>query len=380
MIRTGGTMRTLAVVTALTLTLSASPAAADTTPYLPRPTGPQPVGVTALSLTDTSRPDPWVPSVPYRELMVSVFYPAASAHGPKKQYMTPRESELNLAREDIPGLPPDVFSTVRTHAVADARPVAARPHSLPLVVLSPGWTQPRATLTTWAEDLASHGYVVVAIDHTYENRATTFPDGHVTECAACEVDDRPGFWEEFARVRTADTSFVLDELTGPHPKWRGSALVDPARLGMAGHSAGGAAATRAMLADPRIRAGADVDGSIHVPLPPSGLSRPFLFLGSKDFYTPGVPGPYDDWETDWAHLTGWKRWLMVSGTVHASFTDLGVLAGQLGVDLGASIDAERAVAVTRAYLRAFFDQHLRCRPQPLLAAPSPTYPEVTFAG
>src|SRR4051794_21045694 len=124
-------MRTLAVATALTAAvLTAAPAAADTTPYLPAPTGHQPVGVTSLWLKDTSRPDPWVPTVPYRELMVDVFYPTNSANGPKKQYMTPQESELNLIRQNIPGLPLDVFSTVRTNAVVDAKPVG-RTHGLP---------------------------------------------------------------------------------------------------------------------------------------------------------------------------------------------------------------------------------------------------------
>ncbi|WP_410588201.1 alpha/beta hydrolase family protein [Amycolatopsis sp. lyj-23] len=367
-------MRTLAVATALTLTLSASPASAATTPYLPAPTGHSPVGVSTLSLVDKSRPDPWVPSVPYRELMVSVFYPATSASGPKKQYMTPLESERNLEGKDIPGLPLDVFSTVRTNAVVDARP-AGRWHSLPLVVLSPGWTQPRVTLTALAEDLASRGYAVAAIDHTYENRATTFPDGHVTGCAACEVDEQPGFWEKFAQVRTRDTSFVLDSLL--RSKW--GALIDPQRIGMAGHSAGGAVTTQVMLADPRIRAGVDLDGSVHVPIPASGLARPFMFVGRTESNHPGQP-PYDGWERDWPHLTGWKRWLMVSGTAHDSFNDLGVLAEQLGVDIGDTIDPYRALAVTRTYVNAFFDQHLRCRPQPLLAAPSPAYPEVTFAG
>jgi len=243
-------------------------------------------------------------------------------------------------------------------------------------VLTPGWTQPRATLTTWAEDLASHGYVVAVIDHTYENRATTFPDGRVTGCAACEVDDQPGFWEKLARTRSADTSFVLDELL----RAKRFDLIDPKRIGMTGHSAGGAITTQAMLADSRIRAGADIDGSVHVNIPDSGLSRPFMFMGSSDEYVPGQPGPYDDWETDWLHLTGWKRWIMVAGTAHASYTDLGVLADQLGVDLGASVSGERAVAITRAYVRAFFDQHLRCKPQPLMAAPSASYPEVTFVG
>jgi dienelactone hydrolase len=312
--------------------------------------------------------------------MVSVFYPATSGNGPTKQYMTPLESQRNLERQGIPGLPLDILSTVRTNAVVDAKP-AGRRHSLPLVVLSPGWTQPRATLTALAEDLASHGYVVVAVDHTYENRATTFPDGHVTDCAACAFDDDEAtFWPKYAQVHSADTSFVLDELTGRHPKWQGSDLIDPSRIGMTGHSAGGAVATRAMLADPRIRAGADLDGSVHVTIPDSGLSRPFMFMGSTDSYVPGSMGPYRNWEADWPHLTGWKRWIMVSGVDHSSFTDLGVLADQLGIDIGASTTGDRALAITRAYVRAFFDQNLGCRPEPLMAAPSPAYPEVTFIG
>ena len=375
-------MRTLAVATALTVAFSATPASADTvTPYLPEPTGHQPVGVTSLYLKDDSRPDTWVPSVPYRELMVSLFYPTYSSHGQKKQYMTPLESERNLEEENIPGLPLDILSTVETNAVVDARP-AGRRHSLPLVVLSPGYTQSRATLSTWAEDLASHGYVVAVIDHTYENRAETFPDGHVTGCAACEVDgpDHPEFDAKLAAGRALDTSFVLDELVGRHPAWRHANLIDPHRIGMAGHSAGGSSAIQAMLGDSRIRAGVNVDGSTHVPIPDSGLARPFMFLGNMDEYVPGQQGPYDDWESDWTHLTGWKRWLMVTGVVHQSFTDLGVLAGELGVDLGATIDAEHAIDLTRAYVRAFFDQNLRCRHEPLLAHPSPDYPEVTFIG
>jgi hypothetical protein len=369
-------MRTIAVATALTAVLSTvltTPAAADpTTLHLPAPTGRQPVGTTSLYVKDTSRPDTWVPEVPYRELMVSVFYPTTSADGPTKQYMTPAESIAHLERQNIPGLPPDILSTVRTNAVVDARPAGRR---LPLVVLSPGYTSPRATLTSLAEDLASNGYVVAVVDHTYENRATTFPDGRVAGCASCEVDELPGFWEKLANSRAADVSFVLDELLA---RWRG--LIDPSRIGMAGHSAGGASTIHAMLADSRIKAGIDIDGSTHVPIPDTGLSRPFMFLGSMDFYTPGEQGPYDDWEDDWLNLTGWKRWLMVTGTEHASFTDLGVLASQLGIDIGATIDANRALAVTRAYTRAFFDQHLRCQPQPLMSRPSPRYPEITFIG
>ncbi len=84
------------------------------------------------------------------------------------------------------------------------------------------------------------------------------------------------------------------------------------------------------------------------------------------------------WERDWELLAGWKRWLVVGGAVHASFTDLALLAEQSGIDTGAGLSGARSLDITRAYIRAFFDQHLRSRPQALLDQPSPGYPEVMF--
>ena len=318
----------------------AAPVAQGHTPYLPEPTGPYPAGTTSWWLKDTSRPDPWAAGVSARELMVSLWYPAAPSDGRRARYMTPAESELQLTSRGITGVPQDVLSTVRANAVSDATP-AGRQRALPVVVLSPGFTNPRSTLTALAEDLASHGYVVAGIDHTYESFGTAFPDGRVTTCLAREERRRDqGFWEKMAAGRAADVSFVLNELTSAHSAWPGAGLIDPSRIAMAGHSAGGAAAIPAMLADSRIRAGIDMDGATHARIPDHGLSRPFLFLGKQSNYTPGsgggIPGklggPVTTWERDWELLTGWKRWLLVAGAVHASFTDLALLADQIGVD------------------------------------------------
>jgi dienelactone hydrolase len=359
------------------------------TPYLPEPTGPYPSGTASVWLTDTSRPDPWVPGVNARELMVSLWYPAVPSDGRRARYVTPAESELQLTSRGITGVPSDALSTVETNAVSGARP-AGRQRSLPLVVLSPGFTNSRSTLTSLAEDLASHGYVVAGIDHTYESYATAFPDGRVTTCLAREAPRRDRK-QEVTAGRAADVCFVLDELTGAHPAWPGAGLIDPSRMAMAGHSAGGAATIAAMLADSRIRAGIDMDGSTAAPIPDEGLARPFLFLGKQSNYTPGgggavttlrdwklLRGAVITWERDWELLTGWKRWLVVAGAVHASFTDLALLADQIGIDIGAGLPGTRSLDITRAYVRAFFDQHLRGRPQALLDQPSPRYPEVTF--
>jgi dienelactone hydrolase len=354
------------------------PAGQGHTPYLPEPTGPSPVGTTSLYLKDVSRPDPWAAGVSARELMASLWYPATPSDGRRARYMTPAESELQLTSRGITGVPPDALSTVRTNAVSDATPAGGQ-RSLPLVVLSPGFTNSRSTLTALAEDLASHGYVVAGIDHTYESFATAFPDGRVTTCLAREAPRRgPGFWEKVVAGRAADVSFVLGELTGAHRAWPGAALIDPSRMAMAGHSAGGAAAIAAMLADSRIRVGIDMDGSTHARIPDDDLSRPFLFLGKQSNYTPGGEGAVTTWERDWKRLTGWKRWLLVTGAIHASFTDLGLLADQIGIDVGTGLPGARSLDITRAYVRAFFDQHLRSKPQALLDQPSPRYPEVTF--
>jgi dienelactone hydrolase len=324
--------------------------------------------------------------------MVSLWYPAASPDGRPAPYMTPSESELQLVSRGITGIPLESLSTVATNAVSEAAP-ARHERSLPLVVLSPGYTGSRSTLTALAEDLASHGYVAAGIDHTYESHATAFPDGRVTTCLSRGArQSGGGFWEKVAAGRAADVSFVISELTGTHQAWPGAGLIDPSTVAMAGHSAGGAAAIAALLADARIQAGIDLDGSTVAEIPDPGLSWPFMFLGKASNYTPGsggaVPpgtrewkqlrGAVSTWERDWELMRGWKRWLVVAGAVHASFTDLGLLADQLGIVTGAALSGARCLDITRAYVRAFCDQHLRGEPQALLDQPSARFAEVTF--
>lgn len=360
-------------------TASAVPSAVPTvTPYLIKPTGPDPVGTTSLYLKDLSRPDPWVPAVKARELMITLWYPAKSPGRRPTQYMTPKESELILKNAedsgDITDVPYDTLSKMRTNSFSDAKP-AGREHSLTLVVLSPGFGAARSSLSGLAEDLASRGYVVAGIDHTYESYATAFPDGRVTTCVVCEDDLTPDFLKRLMASRAADVSFVLDELTGSHPKWKGGSLIDPSRIGMSGHSAGGASTIAAMLEDTRVRAGINMDGTTFASIPQSGLSRPFLFLGTQAKHTPDKD---PTWVRDWTLMTGWKRWLVVAGTQHASFSDYALLGDELGIDYGADLSAARSLEITRRYTRAFFDLHLRSEPQPLLDRPSARYPEVKF--
>jgi dienelactone hydrolase len=352
-----------ALVTATTLVAPASAAPREW--VLPAPTGRHPIGWTQLHLVDEDRTDPWVPTGP-RELMVSMWYPAAAAHGDRVPYATAEESRLLLNLYGITDVPSDALTRIRTHARAGAPPPRTPHRRRPLVVLSPGLAFPRWTLTTLAEDMASRGYVVVGIDHTYEAAAVTFPDGRVAECVVCAGGTSGA---AITASRALDISFVLDRVLA-----RYSGLVDPHRIAAAGHSIGGAAAATTMLADSRVDAGINLDGSFQ-PALSQDLSRPFLMVSAED----RSPGQRPDWDKAWPHLTGWRRWLHVPDTGHSSLSDVSVVVEWLGRPTG-SLPGTRVVEIIRTYVAAFADLHLRRSTQPLLDGPSPRFPEVHFVG
>ncbi|WP_240809378.1 hypothetical protein [Microbispora catharanthi] len=102
------------------------------------------------------------------------------------------------------------WAATRTHARLDA-PVRPRAGGYPVVLYSPGYMVPRSLGTLAAEDLASRGYVVVTVDHTYEASAVEFPRGRL-ERARVRADSMDDAMKALD-VRVADLRFVLDVIT-----------------------------------------------------------------------------------------------------------------------------------------------------------------------
>ncbi|MEU9840456.1 lipase [Actinomadura sp. NPDC048032] len=404
--------RLLAAAAVLPLALSAcgtsahaakTAAAAPATFGLPRPTGPhQAVGTTELHLVDAGRADPWVPGRT-RELMVSVWYPATGAAGPKAPYLRPGVAKA-LSEVDALG----VFNAgtvdwagARTHAAEGAPADARRPR--PVVLYSPGFGVPRALGTTIAEELASRGYVVVTVDHTYETAPVEFPGGRV------ELQHMPSQGPQRLKTgldaRVKDARLVLDRLAalraGRNPDAEGRALpsglgrsLDLSRVGMVGHSAGGIEAAEAMRTDRRVDAGIDMDGTMQyaendfVRVAETGLDRPFMLMGAATGGSPQTHLTTPSWKSFWNRSTGWKRDLNVPAASHYSYTDvqaiLPALDGELDIpardraDLVGTVDPERMTASVRAYVTAFFDRALLGRHRPVLDRPSPRHPDVRF--
>lgn len=340
-------MKAIAVLVMLIAGLLGVPAAASAAPRLslPAPGGQFPIGMRALHLTDQHRADPWVPEK-RRELMVSVWYPAVPV-GRAPLYMTTAESAAAIAGRGL-DLPPDTLSKVRVHARENAPTLPGR---RPLVLLSPGAGNNRMTLTAVAEHLAAQGFVVAGIDHAYEAWETEFPDG-LRQCVPCGLPGEP--WPGAIANRAVDASFVVDTLLKDR-RWS----IDPARIGMAGHSAGGAATATAMAADRRIKAGVNIDGPFYGTV---SLDRPILVLASPI----GEPIFGPSWDETWPRLTGPKERFLLENSGHSSATDAAILIDQLGLrpsipaeDIRkqyGSIDSRVALDFFRDRLTAFFEQ------------------------
>ena len=360
---------------------------------LPAPTGHHRVGTTSLHLVDTSRPDPWVPDRPVRELMIQLWYPAATTHGyPRAPWLTPAAAR---AYEQANGLP--VFNWPITDARLDA-PAHRRDGRRPVVLYSHGLGGNRAEVTALVEDLASHGYIVVTIDHIHDAGIVELPDGHVETGAIPELteDNEIQLTTKAIQARVTDTRFVLDQLAAinqgdnpdhehrPLPRGlRGAFDLD--RVGMFGHSDGGATTAHAMHTDPRITTGINLDGTLWTPEAAAGSDRPLLQFGKQDL----DPFQATTWAAFRTNQHGPTLLLHLTGSTHATFEDLAVLVRQAAplLDLTpdqitaavGTIHGQRAVAVLRAYVNAYFDRYLRHHNSQLLNGPSARYPEIRFA-
>jgi predicted dienelactone hydrolase len=360
---------------------SAAPAPVRLT--LPAPTGPFPVGTVPLHLVDTSRPDPVAGPGHHRELMAAVWYPARdAARYPRAAWTSPVVSRALLMAA---GFPADLAVAPLT-AGHEGTPVLRTGRRLPVVVFSHGAHDHRADTTIVVQELASHGYAVVTVDHTYD-AFSVFPDGRFT----VPLDVPALTPRDFA----ADIRFVLDRVgdlaagrnpdAGRRPLPAGlPGALDPRRIGMFGWSKGASATAFVMSEDPRVRAGLSFDGPMQ-PTVTTDLDRPFMLM-TAEFPRATQPSVAEFW----SHLRGWRLNVQAEGAVHSSYCDVQFLIPQLARAAGMSaadlqgwigtLDPLRAVRIQQAYPLAFFDLHLRHRAARgrLLDGPSPAFPEVRF--
>ena len=378
---------------------------------LPAPTGRHQVGRVSLDLVDPDRAEIYS-SHPQdrRQLVVWVWYPAALGPGAVRAAYLPEPwgPAGQLLGLDAAGL--------RCHAVADA-PVADEQSSYPVLVQSQSGFPP-LLLAAIAEELASHGHVVVGVNHTYETAVTVFADGRAVPMSPAAVagllgpqtETRP-YPEQFAQraavcdYKAADLASVADQLEQLTAESAGplAGRLDLDRLGAFGHSFGGNAALQWCRNDRRCQAAANLDGALWTEVGRVGLERPALQVLAEhpEFALSGAEAVAAGRASDAAAhdaekevtFGGWRTvhdqarpgyTVQVVGATHVSFMDVGFLplpaGGPVRSMLAAtSIDPRRMWRITCDLLLGFFATHLQqSATPPLLAGPSGDYPELVF--
>ena len=205
-------------------------------------------------------------------VVVQVWYPADPRPDDNRSLYLGRTTEEARLTADglaatygVPSLLLHEVVVARTRSYLDAPP-AQSPQRWPVVLFSPGLAGFRAQNTGWAEELASHGFFVVAVDHPYDSAAVVSTDGTVIATTARstgnrDVDNRAT--DQLAAVRASDLRFVLTQIEameGGQLRSPFAGRVDTQRTAAVGHSVGGAAAIQAAREDNRIDAVINLDG------------------------------------------------------------------------------------------------------------------------
>ena len=360
---------------------------------LPRPTGPYAVGRTLFDWTDLKRDDPYSTALgEHRELMVWLWYPATVAPQSKPADYIPAAWASKL-----PWRPVTLPGRVRVHAVADA-PLAASQQPYPVLVFSTGFGNLPSDYTSLIEDIVSHGYVVLGITSTYSAPVVRFPDGRVANYLAAASFPRgprqaiQSAGNRMVKVWAADIGFAIDSLAGmdSNPKSRFYGGLDLGRVGLFGHSFGGAASAEACSTDPRCKAAADIDGDLFGSVLEGGIKQPFLFVLSDWTLRPpwlqrtlaGVS--VQRFHQQQTRLTQQMQAVCkdsdhcgethIPGTHHFNFTDLAVLysPGMRMMGYLGPVDGAQGLAATASCVRTFFDKTLNGKSSSLAATTSPS--------
>jgi predicted dienelactone hydrolase len=306
-------------------------------PDLPTPTGRYPVGTAVVQWTEPDRPETWTTEPgDVRALQAQIWYPAeASPDGAvRAPYLGRSEAEANTVAEgfgDFLGIPRFVLDgllAARTNAVPGA-PVAAGRQRFPVVVFAPGGGMGRFTNTAWTEELASHGYVVAALDHPYDTAAVRFADGRtVRRAEQVRRQERSGsgdlyrLSERLAAVRAADLRSALTHLGRLDSGAVASVLagrLDTGRAAVVGMSAGVGGAFQAARTDPRFSAVVALDGRPYDGAP-GPYNQPALAL-TQQIGLADNPAYLPDLGRALERSTKTGYLLTVPGTAHGTFTD-----------------------------------------------------------
>jgi platelet-activating factor acetylhydrolase isoform II len=363
---------------------------------LPSPTGRFAVGRTMFTWVNESQTDELAPSPETKRIVVAwIWYPSVVGSSAAPAEYLPAAWRTALEQHSGPLMSNFLtrdLALVRTHSTSDPD-VSPEQRSYPVVILRAGGGALTTDFTTLAEDLASHGYFVAGFDAPYRSFVVVLPDGRVVsrppsnDPENLSADEANRLINKLLPMWTGDTKFVVDrleQLNAGDPSGKFAGRLDMQRLGMFGHSFGGATTLQFCHDDARCKAGIDIDGAPYGSVVQDGLKQPFMFLlsdHSRDVGDPDGRQILGNIRSIYDRLPRGRVFSTIRGANHFSFSDQMLVKSQYVIELmhlmGVSrLEGRRGLGITTEYVHTFFDVYLKGAPGDSLSKLAQQYPEV----
>jgi dienelactone hydrolase len=362
------------------------------------PTGHFAVGRATYAWVNNAQTDELAPSSgAKREVVVWMWYPSAAAPSATPVEYLP--APWRLAEAQHSGVLMSQFLTrdlslVRVHSTSGPK-VSPGQRSYPVVIMRAGGGALTTDYTSLAEDLASHGYIVVGFDAPYRTFVVVLPDNRVVirpptnDPENLPADQANRLVNSLLLMWTSDTNFVVSQLQGLNaadPSGKFTGRLDMQRLGMFGHSFGGAQALQFCHDDSRCKAGIDIDGAPYGSVVQEGLKQPFMFIlsdHSHDLPDSASGQIHANFQSIYDRLPNGRSFITIRGANHFSFSDQMLLKSHYVIGLlrlfgFGRLEGRRGLTITADYVHTFFDVYLKDAPAASLNKPSQLYPEVQF--
>jgi len=352
---------------------------------LPPATGPYTVGTMDINLELDREEVITADKTDKRNLMIKAWYPSNEDSGEMDPYVDPA-GRNGFAQKY--GLAPSMLNYLNKVETKVYRGIQMADETFPVLIFSHGYNSKANGYYALLTELASQGYVVFAINHTYESTGSTFPDGtmkYFDYAYASQIES--GTWATMEPVIEAfksglsfedrhpiirkglTTYFVSDmverwaedivDVVNELSAWNNAGFfkgkLDLSMVGAFGHSRGGGPAGEALLNDARIKAAANIDGVQWGQIVDTAFQKPFLYLSA-------------DWPEEHENLNQhayvnkstsvfYEGIVLQSG--HSNFMDIPYMIPVRALSQAGTIDPDLALEITRRLVTSFFDKHLK---------------------
>ncbi len=337
-------------------------------PYyeIPKPSGEYLVGTKTYDVVDEGRIEQYDDSKESRKFKVQIWYPLDSNDGLEK---APWLYEgISIARglskdAHLPFFVLDKMANVESNSYIGGE-ISAKKDKYPIIIISHGWSGVKNLHQDFAEELASRGYIVLGVDHTYGAAITIFNDE--TE-AAINYDALPVGKKDFMKkanqlVNTyaGDISRTIDfveELNESDDTFIGK--IDDENIGLLGHSTGGGADVRVALEDSRIKAVIGLDAWVEPVNEDNisiGLEVPSLLFRSEHW----EKGPNNKNLELLFHKSAYKPTIyQINNTTHYDFAMIYMYSPATKLfGLSGTINSSHLTNILKEMINSFFEQTL----------------------